>query len=61
MLLLVVKTLSSGAFCAASIDIHPWGIYLSSSSKICIKCCTPLTSRHCWKAIYEIFKKGVFF
>lgn len=59
MLLLVVQTLSSGTFCATSIDVHPQDIYFCSNSEKCIKCGIPLTSRRCWKTVYELFKKGV--
>lgn len=56
VLLLVVNTFS---FCATSIDVHPQDIYFCSSSEKCIKCGTALTSWHCWKTIYELFKNGV--
>lgn len=56
MLLLVVKTYS---VCATSVDVHPQDIYFCSSNEKYIKCGTPLKSWHCWRTIYELFKKGV--
>lgn len=50
---------SEDILCATSVDVHPQDIYFCSSSEKYIKCGTPLKSWHCWRTIYELFKKGV--